>query len=105
MADPDINQLLTAFVESHRAGSPTDANVYWISLKPWQLAALFYEQHHIRVSHGLVKRLLKALGYGYRKPSKQLATGGYGRRNEQFGMICSLVLIMSLQSPVDKHRL
>ena len=75
-AHPDINHLLAAFIESHKAGSPTDEKMYWISLKPWQL------------------------GYAYRKPSKQLATGSYARRNEQFGIICSLILMMSLQSPV-----
>lgn len=97
---PEIIELLTVLIEKHKAGSPTQENVYWVSLKPWQLAKLFYEAHQIRVSHGLVKRLLKNLGYGYRKQSKQLATGDYGRRNEQFGIICSLVLVMSLESPV-----
>lgn len=97
---PDINHLLTALIEGHKAGSPTDARVYWISLKPWQLADLFYEQHQIKVSNGLVKRLLKKLGYGYRKQSKQLATGNYARRTEQFHIICSLILIMSVESPV-----
>lgn len=99
-AHPDINHLLAAFIEAHKAGSPTDEKMYWISLKPWQLAELFYEKHHIRISHGVIKRLLKASGYAYRKQSKQLATGSYARRNEQFGIICSLILIMSLQSPV-----
>lgn len=100
IAHPDIQNLLTVLIEAHKAGSPTDEQVYWISVKPWQLAVLFYEQHHIRISHGVVKRLLKALGYAYRKPSKQIATGSYGHRNEQFHIICSLVLVMSLQSPV-----
>jgi DDE family transposase len=97
---PELAVLLSAFIETLKAGSPTDDKVYWISLKPWQLAAQFYEKHHLRVSHGVIKRVLKELGYAYRKPSKQLATGCYGRRNEQFQMICSLVLIMSLKSPV-----
>ncbi len=92
--------MLTAFVDSHKAGSPTDAGLYWISLKAWQVAELFYEQHQIKVSHGLVKRLLRELGYSYRKQSKQLATGSYARRDEQFRVICSLVLGMSLGSPV-----
>ena len=97
---PEITQLLTAFIESHKAGSPTQDNVYWISLKPAQMSRLFYEKHQIQVSHGLVKRLLRQLGYGYRKQSKQLATGSYAYRNEQFNIICSLVLVMSLESPV-----
>jgi len=48
----------------------------------------------------MVKQLLRELGYGYRKQSKQLATGNYARRNEQFQIICSLVSIMSQDSPV-----
>ncbi len=97
---PHLGQLLTDFIESHKAGSPTEPGLYWVSLKPWQLARLFFEQHQIKVSHGLVKRHLRELGYGYRKQSKQLATGSYPRRQEQFGVICSLVLAMALQSPV-----
>jgi len=89
-----------AFIETHKAGSPTDDKVYWVVLKPCALARLFYEKHQIPVSNGVVKRLLKHLGYGYRKHSKQLTTGNYSRRNEQFEIICSLVLIMSLESPV-----
>jgi Rhodopirellula transposase DDE domain len=100
IAQPKVKHLLTAFLESPKAGSPTDDKVYWVMLKPRALARLFYEKHQIQLSNGVVKRLLKELGYGYRKQSKQLATGSYCRRNEQFEIICSLVLIMSLESPV-----
>lgn len=99
-AEPDTNRLLASFIESHRAASPTDEGVYWICLKPAALSRLFFEKHQIRVSHGVVKRLLKQLGYGYRRQSKQLATGAYARRDEQFQIICSVVLVMSLESPV-----
>jgi len=47
-------------------------------------SAAFEQQHQIKVSNGLVKRLLKELGYSYRKQSKQIATGSYGGRNTQF---------------------
>jgi hypothetical protein len=97
---PDIKELLTAFIECNKAGSPTDDGTYWISLKPFSIARLFYEKHQIQVSNGMVKRLLGELGYGYRKQSKQLATGSYANRDEQFRIICSLVLVMSLKSPV-----
>lgn len=92
--------MLTALIERYKAGSPTDSNVYWISLRPCAIAKLFEEQHHIKISNGSVKRLLKELGYGYRKQTKQLATGSYAYRNQQFEIICSLVLVMSLKSPV-----
>lgn len=92
--------MLTSLIESHRAGSPTDEKIYWVSLKPWQIAKLFYEQHQLKVSHRAVKGLLKELGYAYRKQSKQVATGNYAHRNKQFEIICAVVLVMSLQSPV-----
>lgn len=97
---PELGPLLSAFIERHKAGSPTEAGVYWVSLKPWQLAARFFQEHQLKVSHGLVKRHLRQLGYGYRKQAKQLATGSCPHRDEQFGVLCSLVLVMSLQSPV-----
>jgi len=87
-------------IERFKAGSPTDSNTYWISLKPFAIAKLFEEEQHIRISGGVVKRLLKELGYGYRKQTKQLATGSYALRNEQFNIICNLVLTMDLKSPI-----
>jgi len=92
--------LLTALIESHKAGSPTESGVYWVSLKPYTIVKLFEDQHHIKVSNGLVKRLLKELGYGYHKQTKQVALGSYANRDKQFKIICTLVLIISLDSPV-----
>ena len=97
---PEIKELLTALIENHKAGSPTESGVYWVSLKPYSIVKLFEDQHHIKVSNGLVKRLLKELGYGYRKQTKQVALGSYANRDKQFQIICTLVLIMSLDSPV-----
>lgn len=98
--EPEIRNLLISLIESHKAGSPTDSGTYWVSLKPYTIAKIFEEQHQIKISNGLVKRQLKELGYGYRKQTKQLATGNYGKRDAQFKVICSLVLAMSLESPV-----
>lgn len=95
-----IKELLREFIETHKAGSPTDEKIFWISHKPFTIAKMFYEKHQIVVSNGMVKRLLRELGYGYRKQSKQLAIGSYARRDDQFRIICSIILIMSLQSPV-----
>jgi len=47
-----------------------------------------------------VKRLLKKLGYKYRRLRKTLATGKYAKRNEQFEIIFELVAIMSLNIPI-----
>ena len=97
---PEIDTLLRSFIERHKAGSPTDQNVYWISLKPSAIAKLFEQEHQIKVSNGLVKRMLLNLGYSYRKQSKQLATGSYTNRDMQFKIICNLIVIMNSHSPV-----
>ena len=61
---------------------------------------MFKNEHQIYISNGAVKRHLKELGYGYRKPSKVLVTGSYADRNEQFEIICNMLLIMSIKSPI-----
>jgi hypothetical protein len=93
-------KALTSFIERHKAGSPTDASVYWIHLKPCEIAVAFAAQSGQKVSHGCVKRVLQNLGYKYRKLRKDLATGTYARRNEQFEIIFRLVALMSLKTPI-----
>ncbi len=74
--------------------------MYWIHLKPREIAALYYAQYGIKFSNGFIKRELLALGYKYRKIRKTLATGVYENRDAQFQIIFNFVLIMSLKSPV-----
>ena len=66
---------LRAFIERYKAASPTDPNVYWIHLKPKEIASKFETESGFKISHGLVKRQLLAMNFSYRKLSKQLATG------------------------------
>ena len=96
----DVGQLLRDFIECHKAGSPSDASVYWIHWKPNEIAERFFEQHGQRISHGLVKRQLRELGYGYRKMRKNLPTGYYEQRDQQFKIISTLVAMMSLHTPI-----
>lgn len=100
ISHPEIKVFLIALIEEHKAGSPTDDTIYWICLKPCAIAKLFFERHQLKVSNGVVKRLLRELGYSYRKQSKQLATGSYAQRDEQFKIICSLILMLHLGSPI-----
>jgi hypothetical protein len=95
-----VLNLLIALVESCKAGSPTDAAVFWIHYKPKELAAKFEEMHQIKISHGMVKRQLLAMNYKYRKLSKQLPTGRYIERDKQFKIIFTLVTIMGLHTPI-----
>lgn len=93
-------EALSDFIESRKAGSPTDSTVYWIHLKPKAIAHLFYEQTGYKVSNGFVKRILKQKGFRYRKLRKSLATGKYDKRNAQFEIIFELLLLMNLNCPI-----
>ncbi|MCU0447870.1 MAG: ISAzo13 family transposase [Microscillaceae bacterium] len=95
-----ICQALDAWLEAHKAGSPTDSKVFWIHYRPGEIAQLFKASSGHTVSHGLIKRRLLFLGFGYRKMAKELATGNFADRNLQFQIISNLVLAMSLQSPI-----
>lgn len=97
---PHSQAQLHDLINQYRAGSPTQPGLYWIHLKPKEIAALYFIQYGILFSNGFIKGELLALGYKYRKIRKTLATGIYENRNAQFHIICNLVLIMSLKSPV-----
>lgn len=97
---PDLEQLLLGFIERHRAGSPTDASVYWIHWKPPEIARYFFEEHAQKVSHSMVKRTLRTLGYRYRKMDKNLPTGYYAQRDQQFKIIFTLVAMMRMETPI-----
>jgi hypothetical protein len=92
--------LLIEFINRHKAGSPTDSAVFWIHLRAKELAERFETSHGYKVSHGFVKRILKTQGFKYRKLRKNLATGQYARRDEQFEQIFKLVALMSLDTPI-----
>ena len=67
---PSIQSQLHELIDKHKAGSPTDPNKYWIHLKPKELSALFFESYSVKISHQYIKQELNALGYRYRKISK-----------------------------------
>lgn len=99
----DLTPLKTSlilYIDRFKAGSPTDESIFWVRKKPKEIAESFNAEFQACVSNGSIKRLLKELGYGYRKPSKQLATGIYQNRNLQFEIITTLILAMSIQSPI-----
>ena len=74
--------------------------MFWIHLKPKEIADRFAEETSLTVSHGFVKRTLKDKGFKYRKQSKNLATGYYAKRDKQFQIIFNLIAIMSLDTPI-----
>jgi hypothetical protein len=67
MHHPNAQAQLHALIDQYKAGSPTNPDLYWIHLKPKELAALYAAQYGVVLSHGCIKRELLALGYTYRK--------------------------------------
>ena len=100
MTHPKEMSALISLIERHKAGSPTDPDIYWIHYKPRELVDLLEKETSFKVSAGFVKRVLKTQGYKYRKMSKSLAIGTYDRRDEQFKIIFNLVAIMALDTPI-----
>jgi hypothetical protein len=98
--DSNVKTQLHTLINQNKAGSPTNPTVYWIHLKPKEIARLYFSQYGILLSNGYIKRELFTLGYRYRKIHKNLATGNYTDRDIQFKIIFDLLLIMSLDSPV-----
>lgn len=98
--DPNRQAQLHALIDQHKAGSPTNPELFWIHLKPREIAALYLAQYGFLLSNRFIKRELSALGYKYRKIRKTLATGSYAHRDAQFQIIFNFVLLMSLQSPI-----
>lgn len=85
-----------SLIDAHTAGSPVDPDVKWTHLKPPEIAGLYFKEHGCTISHGTVKRILKAEGYRKRRPSKQLATGKSPYREEQFRIVMYLVGLFAL---------
>lgn len=93
-------KLLSSFLSAYKAGSPTDPNVHWISLKHSQIQRLFNEKHQIQLSMRFIRQIVARLGYRYRSIKKDLATGSYSRRDEQFKIIFAMVALISLRNPI-----
>jgi hypothetical protein len=79
-------------LKPNTAGSPTDEEVKWTDLKPFQISLLLYNNKGIDASVYMVKQLLQDGGYRNRAPRKELITGSVDpvRRNEQFLYIFEL---------------
>ena len=98
--EPSHVELLTCFLADYKAGSPTDPNVHWICLTRSQIQRLFYEKHQIQLSIRFIRQIVAHLGYRYRSIKKDLATGSYARRDEQFKIIFHLIALMTVQNPI-----
>jgi hypothetical protein len=78
-------------VNPNTAGSPTDEQVKWTDLKPFQISIRLFNQG-VELSVYMVKQFLEMGGFRNRSPRKELITGRVDpvRRNEQFLNIFTL---------------
>jgi len=87
-------------VEQHRAGSPTNPDLYWIHFTENQLSRLYYQTYGEHIGVFLIRRTLQEWGYKYRSAKKELPTGHFEHRDLQFGIIFELILLVSLDCPI-----
>lgn len=88
-------ERLEQIIALNRAGSPTDPLVKWTHLKPSDIAKEYERRWPERISNGLVKRVLKDLGYKKRRPNKSISTGKSPFREEQFRLIFYFAFLFS----------
>jgi hypothetical protein len=100
LSSPNVLDLFESFLKEYKAGSPTDSNVYWISLTRSQIRRLFAEKHQIQLRSRSIRQMLGRLGYRYRSIQKELATGKCDEREAQFQFIFEMVAAQSLQTPI-----
>lgn len=93
MIDANLEKDILSIVEPHTAGSPVDDKVKWTYLKAREIAESYENRYGKSISHQLVKRILRQVGYVRRKPSKSIAIGKSPLREEQFQMIFFLIAL------------
>lgn len=86
-----LKQSFDEVVKPNTAGSPTDEEVKWTDLKPFQIS-IQLSHKGIDLSVYLVRQFLEEGGFRNRSPRKELITGNVDpyRRNEQFLKIFEL---------------
>ena len=86
-----LEQAFDDVLEAHSAGSPTDPSVFWIDLKPMQLAGELLRRG-FAIGRNTAAKLLKRAGYRRRSLRKELITGHVDpqERDQQFRHIDAL---------------
>jgi len=87
---PDIDTQFLAVLQESTAGDPMDDQVVWTDLTPQAIAGLLAEQHQVRVSKSVVRKLLQKHHYRQRKAQKKQTLKTVPHRDAQFGKIDAL---------------
>jgi transcriptional antiterminator len=86
----DIDEKFLHVLRDHTAGDPMDERVRWTDLSVKEIRQLLRDQHDIKVSKPVVRKLLKKHDYRRRKAQKKQTMKRVPKRNEQFENIVRL---------------
>lgn len=88
---PALDEKFLEVLRHHTAGDPMDEKVRWTNLTLREIVAALREDHDIRVSPWVVRKLLKKHGYRRRKAQKKTTMkDAIKHRNAQFENITQL---------------
>jgi len=88
---PGIDDQFLKVLNDHTAGDPMNEPVIWTDLRPQEIAERLEEDHQVRVSKTVIRKLLKKHGYRCRKAQKKETLKSVPQRDEQFGRIAGLL--------------
>jgi len=87
----EIDKKFLLVLHHHTAGDPMDEKVRWTDLTLGEIVMALREDHGIRVSKWVVRRLLKKHDYRRRKAQKKRTMKQVANRNAQFENIARLI--------------
>lgn len=87
----EIDEKFLLVLHHHTAGDPMDEKVRWTDLTLGEIVTALREDHGIRVSKWVVRRLLKKHNYRRRKAQKKRTMKQVAHRNAQFENIARLI--------------
>ena len=73
---PDIDEKFLDVIAGYTAGDPMDETIYWTNLSPQEIANRLDQEHHIKVSVTVTRKLLAKHGYRRRKIQKKVHERG-----------------------------
>jgi transposase len=87
----EIDEKFLLVLHYHTAGDPMDEKVCWTDLTLGEIVIALREDHGVRVSKWVVRRLLKKHNYRRRKAQKKRTMKRVANRNAQFENIARLI--------------
>lgn len=85
-----IDEAFLEVLRDHTAGDPMDGTVRWTNLTLGEIVKALLEDHAIRISKFVVRKLLKKHNYRRRKAQKKRTMKDVEHRDEQFENIAQL---------------